>query len=360
MQKNLMLMTWKITLVALTVGTLALSAAPVAKSGNVVFSHPGPIVALAISPNGKLVATVSGTFDVMGRREARGSEVKIWSVATGSLVRTLTGFPDTPYDLIFSHDGARLIGGDKDRLLIWNTETGATIASENPKALLQSFSLSPDGRKVYAIGAQEEYSGPQQGWVMWTLNSETGALERKTTLPESGGTHGFRGADYAPTADLVVTVGDKPNKKVIFWKMSTGEQIRYLDLPENPYSVQFSPTGRLLAAIGTGEGVAVVDATSSPEEVRHIGSGVVYVVKFSPDAKFLAMARRDGTVSVWDPYSGKQLWEEAAHKKQASHLGFSEDGKLLVSSGDDGDVKVWKAQTGGPATFAAPAAKQKK
>jgi WD40 repeat protein len=72
------------------------------------------------------------------------------------------------------------------------------------------------------------------------------------------------------------------------------------------------------------------------EEVRH--------VSFSPDGRLLAVAREDGTVSVWDGATGAARFTLQAHSGACNAVVFRADGRL-ATAGDDHAVKVWDSQT---------------
>jgi WD40 repeat protein/serine/threonine protein kinase len=76
----------------------------------------------------------------------------------------------------------------------------------------------------------------------------------------------------------------------------------------------------------------------------HIGRGLAY----SPDSRYLALARHDGTVCVWDT----QRWDplycplEGGHEKPAWQVAFSPDSRTLASAGEDGTVRLWDMTSG--------------
>ena len=61
----------------------------------------------------------------------------------------------------------------------------------------------------------------------------------------------------------------------------------------------------------------------------------------SPDGEMLAAGNLDGTISLWDPVSGKLLATLMAGKEIILGLSFSADGTVLASAGADSQVRVW-------------------
>ncbi len=120
-------------------------------------------------------------------------------------------------------------------------------------------------------------------------------------------------------------------------------------------SVAYDPQNRWIAS--AIRGVPGGDA-SQPGEVRiwdaskgqllHAwpGPNTLHRLAFSPDGKRLALATTDGTVMIWDPTTGTELFRKSLHEQAVSGLAFSPDGRLVVSAGWDRIVKIWNSTTG--------------
>jgi WD40 repeat protein len=67
-------------------------------------SHPSAVRKLAVSPDGRTVATVT----------AEDAGVRLWDLAGHKLIATLIGHASSPNDLVFSPDGSRLASGGTD------------------------------------------------------------------------------------------------------------------------------------------------------------------------------------------------------------------------------------------------------
>src|SRR5688572_12768612 len=67
-----------------------------------------PALAVALSPDGKRVAAGAGTA------------VRVWDVASGTVVKELAGHPEAVHSLQFSPDGALLAAGGDRVVKLWN------------------------------------------------------------------------------------------------------------------------------------------------------------------------------------------------------------------------------------------------
>ena len=71
-------------------------------------------------------------------------------------------------------------------------------------------------------------------------------------------------------------------------------------------------------------------------------------VAWSPDGTRIASASGDGTVQVWDAYTGKHVLIYRGHKGDVLSVAWSPNGQEIASAGLDSTVQVWNAATGQP------------
>jgi WD40 repeat protein len=110
--------------------------------------HTGPVVGLAFSPRGDVLA--SAGLDRL---------VKIWDVAGRALRKNLEGHTDSPEAVAFAPDGTRLVSGDLGVIHFWETEGYHSVGSLRVGGgQVRALAFSPDGRALaVGVGALPGY-----------------------------------------------------------------------------------------------------------------------------------------------------------------------------------------------------------
>src|SRR5262245_23137146 len=96
---------------------LAVTPAPAKPIGGeeirVLQGHRGSVLAVAFSPNGKILASGS-----------RDKTINLWDARTGKLERTLTEHTADVYSVVFSPKGDMLASGSGDKTVrLWDAAT---------------------------------------------------------------------------------------------------------------------------------------------------------------------------------------------------------------------------------------------
>ena len=105
--------------------------------------HRDAIYALALSPDGKTLAT--GSYD---------QKIKLWNVEQGKEIRTLSGHNGCVFALAFRPDGKILASASADRTVkLWDVASGErrdTLSQSLKEVYAVAF--SPDGKRLWAGG----------------------------------------------------------------------------------------------------------------------------------------------------------------------------------------------------------------
>jgi WD40 repeat protein len=107
--------------------------------------HTDGVSSVAFSPDGSLLASGS-----------RDRTIKLWRVADGSLVRTITGHTGEVNSVAFSPDGSLLASGSEDRTVkLWRVADGALLRTlEGHTGSVRSVAFSPDGSLLASAGQE--------------------------------------------------------------------------------------------------------------------------------------------------------------------------------------------------------------
>jgi WD40 repeat protein len=293
-----------------------------ARLGTTRYRHSQVIAALAFSPDGKHVAT--GTFS---------SGIRLWDVATGKEVRSLT--PDTGAPaLAFSPDGKTLACGGFQGVRLWEAGTGKlTKTIQAPgRGEVTCLAYSRDG-KFLAVGGKD-------GVVR--ILDEAGA--DKHTLQGHQGE--VRAVAFSPDGKWVASAG--VDKTVRLWDAQAGKEQRvFAGHTAQARAVAFSPDGTKLAS-GSWDRTARLWDVETGKPLRsftHVGG--LEGVAFSPDGKSLATAGgSDGTIYCWDLTADKEVTRWKGRHPHSMCLAFSADGTKLAAGGWDNVLRIWDAATG--------------
>ena len=115
--------------------------------------HESPVIAMAISPDGRWLATASGEGkifdDITVPPGADDASIRLWNPLTGELVRVLGSRPPRVNALCFSPDGASLYSADMDGdLMTWGIPDGRVLQSQHVSdSGLSCIGISPDGKR---------------------------------------------------------------------------------------------------------------------------------------------------------------------------------------------------------------------
>jgi WD40 repeat protein len=284
--------------------------------------------AVAFSPDGTRVAT------------AVNLEVRTWDAQTGKPLTTFSGHTGDVLGIAYSPDGRRIAtGGDDGTAQVWDAVTGESLLTLAGHSVEQ-VAFTPDGRLL---------TGGADGTArLWDI-SPTGGRDW-LTVP--GPADRQSGVSFSPDGTSFAVPGQVTG--VTIRDVETGAKIMTLKGHDATIRrMAFSPDGKRLAGSdGSGQGnrwvktAPIWDVMTGGLVMTLAGhTGPVSAVAYSPDGRRLATGSWDGTVRLWDAFSGKEL-RAVDVGSEVFALAFSPDGRWLVS-GDDGDnsLFIWDADT---------------
>ncbi len=287
---------------------------------NTLQGHDNSVLSIAISPDGKTIAS-SGD----------DRKIKLWNLATGKLISSLNAYSKQVNAVVISPDGKTLVSGSDDNTIkIWNLATGKQIRT------LTGHSDSVHTLAI-SLDSQTLVSGSDDNTIkIWDL--ATG--EEIRTLVG----HTFWVRSVAISPDAVILASGSFDKTIKIWNLTKGYSIRTLEgNSQTVTTVAISPDGKILASASRDRTIKLWNLATG-KEIRTLQghTNTVTTVAFSADGKILASGSRDRTIKLWNPATGEEILTLAGHNNTVTSVAFSPDDKTLVSSSEDNTIKIWQ------------------
>lgn len=235
----------------------------------------GPVLSLAFSPNGVLVAS------------ANAGRVSIVDLQSGEVMQLGQVGKQSP-SLAFSPGGKSLASTSADSLCeinVWNLQTGSTRVLKGAWKGPTSISFSPDGRTIAAADSDLSNAAIR----LWDLETGTARILGRSTRQ-------ITSVVFFPDGKHVGS--GSWDETVRVWNIQTGEA---RILGENCSCIShlaISTSGDHLAASSLDGRIRIWDLET--RRSRNVGQCYgVNAISFTTDAHSLVTASDDGTVRLW-------------------------------------------------------------
>ena len=323
-----------------------------------------PLYRSAISPDNRWLASLSadGFVRVFDAENAGNMQ---WSEDSGEAAEDLTFSPDSRSLTLYTR---------KAQIASWDTFSGAELVkTANSADSIIDTQFSPDSR-VMAFASRRDHTSffsVREALVQRSIASHDGNQISSLQVPAGGKSAMTTSVDAIAklidlTTDREQTVfAMTPTKTEILFAFvdpsgtkailpmdraailtvstETGEILNAVyGLPSMINNASLLPNGTHLA-YGFESGqimIAPIDDLVAGKTIRECG-GVPVALAGSPDGKSLAAADSDGTITVWDIETGKQIAQQSELGHDTSGVIFTPDSETLLISAKQGQLAFW-------------------
>lgn len=257
--------------------------------------------------------TADGKKAVLVNSRSSTFDVEVWDLAAKKPVSLASA--KVGRTMALSPDGTTLAaaadyGMPPNTLHFFDVATGKRRAgTQEPFEQAAVVWYLPDGTLA---SADEKFAKP----VKWDVKTGAMAALPVGTKPPA---EPKPGKDFKPPEGTTNVAVSPDGNRAVGYRFDPDE----LDSsPGDTYIGLFDGTGRVLERYGR------------PDHT----DGAWY--RFAPDGRTFAVARGDGTITLFDSVAGKEL-RTLRHGGGVSSLAFSPDGKFLATACGDGPILVW-------------------
>ncbi|MBC1193059.1 PD40 domain-containing protein [Microcystis aeruginosa CS-558/01A06] len=291
-----------------------------------VIQHPQGVEAIAISSDGKTIASASS------RDNATVHTIQLWDREGKPIGSPFEQHKSMITSVAFSSKAQIILSADASgTIFLWDFQ-GNVIANMKHGDFVAAAAFSPDGNMVVS-------GSLNQTLQLWDLKGNP------IGQPLQHGS-GVRSVAFSPNGKLIVS-GDSDGK-LRLWNLEgkplgqpfIGHQKKIIR------SVAFSPNGKLIVSGSDDRTVRLWDleGNSLGKPIPHIAA--VNTVAFNPDGTTIASGTggifvgAETTVQLWD-LQGNPVSQPFHHNGAVKSLVFSPDGKQIISGSTDKTVRFW-------------------
>lgn len=289
--------------------------------------HMGYVTAIAITPNGKQIISVSDDCTV-----------RIWDIESGENIKTFKQSGQIFSMAVMPIEKQIVIGPDDYNIYVLDMETSKCLKMMILGHIgpVTAVTVTPNGKQVV--------SGSMDNTVrIWDI--ETGENIRtleghkstvKTIVVMSNGKQIVSGA-----GDYYIRI----------WDIKTGENIRTLKGHKGwVNAIAVTPNGKQIVSGSNDNTVRIWDIKTGVN-IRTLKGHKdrVNAIAVTPNGKQIVSGSNDNTICIWDIETGSLMGKPVeGHDDGVTAVAVTPNGKRIVSGSQDSTIRVWDMETRAP------------
>jgi WD40 repeat protein len=260
---------------------------------------------------------------------------RLYRLDTAALEHVLSGHGQRVRSGVFSPDSKQVVTADDEGTLrLWSVATGKVVRTLKTAAGgLWTVAFSKDGRRLVTAGYDT---------AVRVHDARTGK-ELSTVLRQEGA---LRSAAF--TADGEAVVLTLLRDTITFWDPKTRTETTSTEGHSwQIWDAVYGAGGKRVVTASFDGTARVWDVASRRTLAVLAGhTGRIYRARFSPDDAKVVTASTDRTARVWDAVTGKVLAVLKGHTDEVEDAVFSADGARVLTRAKDATARLWDAQSG--------------
>lgn len=282
------------------------------------FKSNSPIKTLAADPSNQRLAT--GSID---------GDITVWDLSTGKEKASFHNDSAWMTSIAFNSNGTHLYAGDEcGNINLWDLSSGAVMKS------LSGFSDTPlfkTEHYLLAITAEGDFT---------LIDKDTADLVRS-----------FKGKPqttcFAMSEDEKIIVAGHNNGTVGLWDARTGKEIRsFMGEAARVSSIAISPDNKHLITNTSDNTLTIWDFATGKKLNSFKTEATVRELAVTLDSKYLAVAAFNDSVELRNILSGEPVRTFTGHASRISSIAITPNGKYLVTGAQYGSAWLWDLSTG--------------